>query len=168
MIDKKQLEKMVKHNLKVKKILFIISLVLLGLGSACLVTFFSLYATGYDVLLMPDFFGEIQYTLRSLMSDLEIVFISAGAVLMLFSFLIFGRRANFAKAMLDNYDKFKEDQFRSYNTKPSAAPIVDVKPLPEDKPKGKYDDLINEYQKLYEQGLISKEDLEKKKKELGY
>lgn len=168
MIDKVQLEKMIKHNLKVKKILFIISLVLLGLGSACLATFISLYATGYDVILMPDFFGEIQYTLRSLMSDLEIMFISAGGVLMLFSFLIFGRRANFAKVMLDNYDKIKAEQSRSWNTMPSAAPTVDVKPVPEDKPKGKYDDLINEYQKLYEQGLISKEDLEKKKKELGY
>ena len=38
-------------------------------------------------------------------------------------------------------------------------------PAPE-KPKGKYDDLIHEYEKLYEKGYITKEELDKKKAEL--
>ena len=167
MIDKKQLEQMYKHNLKVKKILFIISMCLFAAATAFIVGFIVLYATGYDVILIPEFL-TVEVTLRGVFIDFFETCLAGGLVLLLFSFLIFGRRAAVAKAMLDNFEQIYEEQNRAYGTKPSGAPIVDVKPVQNEKPKGKYDDLIAEYTKLYEQGVITKEDLENKKKELGY
>lgn len=166
MVDKKQLEDMVKHNLKVKKVLFIVSMCLFGASLAFLVGFIVLFATGYDVSLMPDYLVDV--TLRYVFLDLFETTLAGAIVTILFSTLIFARRAAMAQAMLENFDKIYEEQSKAWNTHPSASPIVDVKPAPEEKPKGKYDDLIAEYTKLYEQGLISKEDLENKKKELGY
>ena len=164
MIDKQQLERMYKHNLKVKKVLFIISMVLFGLATAFLAGFLAIYISGKDIELMPELFEGL--TLSYLMLDLFNTAISAAIVLLLFSLLIFARRARFAKAMLDDYDRLYAEQSRVWNTKPSGAPVVDVKPVEQEKPKGKYDDLIREYEKLCEQGYISKEDLEKKKAEL--
>ena len=166
MVDKTQLENMVKHNLKVKKILFIISIFLFSLAVAFLVGFIVLFATGYDVVMMPEIFVDL--TLRYIFIDLFEFSLAGAIVTILFSTLIFGRRAQMAKSMLDNFDKIYAEQSKMWNTKPSGSPIVDAKPIEEDKPKGKYDDLIKEYTKLYEQGIITKEDLENKKKELGY
>ena len=166
MIDKQQLEKMVVHNLKVKKILFIISMCLFGGAALALAGAIALLITGYDVSLIPDIIEG--YTLRSLFIDITFELVAAGLVLLLFSVLIFARRAAMAKAMLDNFDKINEEQQRLYKTYPSGSPIVDAKPVDEAKPKGKYDDLIAEYTKLCDQGLITKEELENKKKELGY
>ena len=167
MVDKKQLEAMYKHNLKVKKVLFIVSLCLLTASVLFFTGFLILYFTNKDVMLIPDFL-TVEVTLRGVFIDLFESCLAGGLVTMLFSFLIFGRRAAMAKAMLDNFDQIYQEQSKDWNTKPSGTPIVDVKPMPEEKPKGKYDDLIKEYTKLYEQGVITKEDLENKKKELGY
>lgn len=165
MLDKKQLEQIIKHNLKVKKVLFIVSMALFGATLLSLTGFIILLARNIDVVLIPDVIADV--TLRGMLLDLFSVTLSGAVVTLLFSTLIFGRRVMMAQAMLDNFDRIYEEQNRAYNTKPSGAPIVDVKDVQE-KPKGKYDDLIKEYTKLYEQGLISKEDLENKKKELGY
>ena len=167
MLDKKQLEAMYQHNLKVKKVLFIISLCLFAASTIFLTTFLILYFNGYDVMLIPEFLTT-EVTLRAVLVDLFESSLAGGLVTMLFSFLIFGRRAAVAKSMLENFDQIYQEQSKDWNTKPSGTPIVDVKPMPEEKPKGKYDDLIKEYTKLYEQGVITKEDLENKKKELGY
>lgn len=162
MLDKASLEKMLQHSLKVKKVLFIISMCLYGLAAAFLATYIALKVSGYDILLMPDYFEDITLTL--VLFDFFSTALSGAIVTLLFSRLIFARRAIVYKAMLDNYDQTYAKQAQTWNSKPSATPIVDVKPI--EKPKGKYDDLINEYQKLYEQGLISKESFEAKKKEL--
>ena len=166
MVDKKQLEEMVKHNLKVKKVLFIISMCLFGASILFLTGLIVLLVKNVDVSLMPDVVAEL--TLRGTLLDMFTTCLAGGIITIMFSTLIFARRAAMAQAMLDNFDKIYEEQTRFYNTKPSGAPIVDVMPAEEAKPKGKYDDLIKEYTKLYEQGLITKEDLENKKKELGY
>ena len=162
MIDKVQLERMYKHSLKVKKVLFIISLVLFGLATAAIVGLIVLLAMNVDVLLMPEFLEDI--TLRVILIDLAETFIAGGLVCILFSFLIFARRARFAKAMLDNFDQQMASQARTFNSKPSGTPIVDVKPV--EPQQNKYAGLITEYQKLYEQGVITKEEFEAKKKEL--
>lgn len=167
MVDKKQLEQMYQHNLKVKKILFIISMCLFAAATAFIVGFIILYANGYDVLLIPELLTT-EVTLRGMFIDFFETCLAGALVTLLFSLLIFNRRAMVAKAMLDSFDQIYAEQTRGYATKPSGTPIVDVKPVPNEKPKGKYDDLIAEYTKLYEQGIISKEDLENKKKELGY
>lgn len=166
MIDKKQLEEIVKHNLKVKKVLFIVSMSLFAASMLFMVGLIILLVQNKDVVLIPDVIADV--TLRGTFIDLFTTCLSGGIVTLLFSFLIFGRRAAMAQAMLDNFDTIYEEQTKAYRTHPSGTPIVDVKPVEETKPKGKYDDLINEYTKLYEQGLITKEDLENKKKELGY
>ena len=166
MVDKQQLERMYVHNLKVKKILFIISMCLFGAATLALAGFIVLQATGYDIVLIPEYI--VDFTLKYVCLDLFETFLAGALVLLLFSFLIFNRRAMMAKAMLDNFDQIYAEQSRAWNSMPSAAPIVDAKPVEEAKPKGKYDDLIKEYEKLYNQGLITKEEFENKKKELGY
>ena len=165
MFDKKQLENMYKHSLKVKKVLFILSMVFFGVGTAFLVAYIVLNAVGKDVLLIPDLMAT-DFTLRMLFVDLAMDFISAGVVCILFSFLIFARRARLAKYLLDDYDRVQAEQAKAWTSKPSAAPIVDVKPA-EEAPKGKYDDLLKEYEKLYEKGFITKEELDNKRKELS-
>lgn len=164
MLDKKQLENMYKHSLKVKKVLFILSMVFFGVGTAFLVAYIVLNAVGKDVLLIPDLMAT-DFTLRMLLVDLAMDFISAGVVCILFSFLIFARRARLAKYLLDDYDRVKSEEAKGWTSKPSSAPIVDVKPA-EEQPKGKYDDLLKEYEKLYEKGYITKEELDNKRKEL--
>ena len=166
MLDKKQLEQIIKHNLKVKKVLFIVSMALFGAALLSLTGFIVLLAKNVDIILIPDVIADL--TLRGVFLDLFSVTISGAIITLLFSTLIFGRRVLMAQAMLENFDRIYEEQNRIYNTKPSGTPIVDVKDVQNEKPKGKYDDLIKEYTKLYEQGLITKEDLENKKKELGY
>lgn len=164
MLDKKQLENMYKHSLKVKKVLFILSMVFFGVGTAFLVAYIVLNVVGKDVLLIPDLMAT-DFTLRMLLVDLAMDFISAGVVCILFSFLIFARRARLAKYLLDDYDRVKSEEAKGWTSKPSSAPIVDVKPA-EEQPKGKYDDLLKEYEKLYEKGYITKEELDNKRKEL--
>lgn len=164
MLDKKQLENMYKRSLKVKKVLFILSMVFFGVATAFLVAYIVLTATGKDVLLIPDLMA-VDFTLRMLFIDVSMDFLSAGVVCILFSFLIFARRARLAKYLLDDYDRLKGEEARGWTSKPSAAPIVDVKPA-EEQPKGKYDDLLHEYEKLYEKGYITKEELDNKRKEL--
>lgn len=166
MVDKQQLEKIYVHSLKVKKVLFIISMCLYGLAIAALISYIVLKVNGFDILLIPDFL-ELEYFFTSFLMDIFSMTLAGAIITLLFSRLIYGRRAIMSKAMLENYDQIVNEQSKMYNTMPNASPIVDVKPT-EEKPKGKYDDLIKEYTKLCEQGLISKEELANKKKELGY
>lgn len=163
-MDKAQLERMYKHNLKVKKVLFIISMALFGVATALIFAVIILRINGVDVLLIPEFLSY-EYYLSNALLDLFSTCLAGGIMTLLFSTLIFSRRAVMAKVMLDNYDQIKQEQARMWKTMPSEAPIVDVKEAPQ---KGKYDDLIKEYQKLCDQGLITKEELEQKKKDLGY
>ena len=165
MFDKKQLENMYKHSLKVKKVLFILSMIFFGVGTGLLVGYIVLYSLGKDVLLIPDLM-QTDFTLQMLLVDLSMDFISAGVVCILFSFLIFARRARLAQALLKDFDRVQAEQAKAWTSKPSAAPIVDVKPA-EEAPKGKYDDLLKEYEKLYEKGFITKEELDNKRKELS-
>lgn len=163
-MDKQQLERMHKHNLKVMKVLFIVSMALFAVMTGAMIGFILVFNSPRDVVLLKDLLGE-QFTLSSLFFDLTDTCFAAGLVCLLFSLLIFRRRARFAKALYDDYDRIYAEQSKGWDTKPSGAPIVDVMPAPE-KPKGKYDDLIHEYEKLYEKGYITKEELDKKKAEL--
>ena len=166
MLDKQQLEKMVIHNLKVKKVLFIVSMCLFGVACISLIPLIIMTVQGIDVLLIPDLM-TVKYTLSEFLVDVFVTFLSGGVMTLLFSLLIFGRRANFAKALLENYDQVYAEQTKAWRSMPDAS-IVDVKPVQEEPKKGKYDGLINEYRKLYEQGVITEEEYKQKRKDLGY
>ena len=168
-MNKEQLERLYKHSLKVKKVLFIVSMCLFGAAVGSLVSFIILRANNVDMLLIPDYVTT-EITLTLLLIDAFDTFLAGGIVCLLFSVLIYARRARVAKSLLDNYDQMQAQNARAWGTMPSSSEpeVVDVKPIYETKPKGKYDDLIHEYELLYERGLITKEDLENKKKELGY
>ena len=168
-MNKQQLERLYKHSLKVKKVLFIISMCLFTAALLTLIAFIIMRANNVDVLLIPDYVTT-EITLTILLIDFFDTFLAGGIVTLLFSVLIYARRARMAKMMLDNYDQMQAQNARMWGTMPSAKEpeVVDVKQVYESKPKGKYDELIHEYELLYERGLITKEDLENKKKELGY
>lgn len=165
MYTKQQLEQIRAKALKVEKILFIISMVCFGVATALFATFIALYVSKIDVLLIPDLL-TLEYTLQNLLADLMSTFVTAGIVLIILSKVVFRRRAITAKIMIERMDATRDFQARSWNSKPSGTPdIVDVKPA--GPTYGKYEGIIHEYEKLYEQGLITKEDLENKKKELA-
>lgn len=165
MYTKQQLELIRDKALKVSKILFVISMVCFGIASGLFAAFISLYVLKIDVILIPDYL-TLEYTLQNLLADVMSTFITAGVVLIILSKVVFRRRAIMAKIMIERMDTVQATQSQSWNTKPSGTPdIVDVKPAGPS--YGKYEGIIHEYEKLYEQGLISKEDLENKKKELA-
>ena len=165
MYTKEQLELIRNKSLKVSKILFIISMVCFGIATALFGTFLGLYIAKIDVLLIPDYL-TLEYTLQNLLADVMSTFITAGIVLIILSKVVFRRRAIMAKIMIERMDHVRNEQAQTWNTKPSGTPdIVDVKPAGPS--YGKYEGIIHEYEKLYEQGLITKEDLENKKKELA-
>ena len=161
MNEKEQIERLYKHNLKVSKVMFIISMILLGLATACVVGLAVMISMQVDVILLPSVVEGI--TLQGVLRDIFSLFVSGGIVCLLFSLLIFRRRANFFKNLYENSDKVR---FVFGANPVNGGEPVDVKPVQEAKPKGPYDDLIEEYRKLYEQNLITKEEFEQKKKEL--
>lgn len=162
MNNKEQLQRLVDHNLKVSKVLFIISLCLFGAATLCLVGLIVMISLELDFIFFPEISDGISF--RDILRDFFSLMISGGVVCILFSFLIFRRRANFYRLLLEHPEQFQSPFGpRTVNSSPQT---VDVKPAPEAKPKGPYDDLIEEYRKLCEQGLITKEEFEQKKKEL--
>ena len=166
MPDKQTLESMRRHSLKVKKVLLIVSICLFTVSLLSLIPLIIMRFQGIDVILIPDLLS-VDYYLSELLVDVFVTFLSGGVMTLLFSLLVFGRRANFAQAMLENYDELYAAQSKAWKSMPDAS-IVDVKPVQEEPKKGKYDDLINEYRKLYEQGLITEEEYKQKRKDLGY
>ena len=160
MNEKEQIERLYKHNVKVGKVMFIISMCLFALATACIVGLAVMISLQVDIILLPSVVDDL--TLQGVLRDFFSLFISGGIVCILFFALIFRRRANFFKNLLENSDKIRFVYGRPVN----GGEAVDVKPAPQEKPKGPYDDLIEEYRKLYEQNLITKEEFEQKKKEL--
>ena len=158
MNEKEQLHRLYLSNKKTAKILFIISMSLFGAATAIIAGLVVMITLQVDVILLQQYIEG--FTLQGILRDFFSLFISGAIATLLFSVLIFRRRANMFKQMYDNADKIK---FAAWKTVINPT-TVDVKPA--EKPKGKYDDLIEEYRKLYEQGLITKEDFENKKKEL--
>ena len=161
MNEKEQIERLYKHNLKVSKVMFVISMVLFSLATACIIGLAVMISLQIDVILLSSIVEGI--TLQGVLRDFFSLFISGGVVCILFSTLIFRRRAYFFKNLYENSDKIRFAYGARVN---NQSEPVDVKPVEDAKPKGPYDDLIEEYRKLYEQNLITKEEFEMKKKEL--
>lgn len=162
MYDKELLSRNIKHYLKVSKVLFIISICLFAAATLTLVGLIIMFAIEKDFIFFPEIGDGISF--RDILRDFFSLFVSGGVVCVLFSTLIFRRRANFFKMILEHPENFNSPyQTRSAN---DNVKTVDVKDAPIEKKKGPYDDLIEEYRKLYEQGLITKEEFETKKKEL--
>ena len=70
-MDKAQLERMYKHNLKVKKVLFIISMALFGVATALIFAVIMLRINGVDVLLIPEFLSYVDPKIKG---DLDMAF----------------------------------------------------------------------------------------------
>lgn len=175
--SKEEYEKSYLRNKKLQKIFFIISMALFALTIALVIIVIVMTINDVDVVLIPELISsEITFTLRNLLTDFISTALAAAIVLLVFSACVFRRRANFAKAVSNNYDEFAKQMNRfeqTYSPNPSTVdvkPVEEEKPNPEasnkDEPTGKYASIIMEYKKLYEQGFISEEEYIAKKKEL--
>ena len=119
MLDKQTLERMVKHSLKVKKVLLTISICLFAVSPLPLIGLIIMTVQGVDILLVPDLLA-VDYYLSEALVDLFVTILTGAIITLLFAFIIFGRRANFAQAMLDNYDKLYAEQSKAWKSMPSG------------------------------------------------
>lgn len=152
MID---LEKFYNRQIQLKNRFLKIAITLFVIAALSLSGFIALYVTGYDVLLIPELIEGIYLTM--LLIDLFSTLTSIGLVMLIFSTLVFARRARIAKMMMQQNRTVDIDR---------VVVTTDVKPVEKEPQVNKYQNIIDQYKKLYEQGLISKEDYLAKKKEL--
>ena len=152
MID---LEKFYKRQIQLKNRFLKIAITLFVIAILSLSGFIALYVTGYDVLLIPELIEGIYLTM--LLIDLFSTLTSIGLVMLIFSTLVFARRARIAKMMMQQNRTVDIDR---------VVVTTDVKPVEKEPQVNKYQNIIDQYKKLYEQGLISKEEYLDKKKEL--
>lgn len=152
MID---LEKFYKRQIQLKNRFLKVAITLFVIATLSLSGFIALYVTGYDVLLIPELIEGIYLTM--LLIDLFSTLTSIGLVMLIFSTLVFARRARIAKMMMQQNRTVDIDR---------VVVTTDVKPVEKEPQVNKYQNIIDQYKKLYEQGLISKEDYLDKKKEL--
>ena len=152
MID---LEKFYNRQIQLKNRFLKIAITLFVIATLSLSGFIALYVTGYDVLLIPELIEGIYLTM--LLIDLFSTLTSIGLVMLIFSTLVFARRARIAKMMMQQNRTVDIDR---------VVVTTDVKPVEKEPQVNKYQNIIDQYKKLYEQGLISKEDYLAKKKEL--
>lgn len=152
MID---LEKFYNRQIQLKNRFLKIAITLFVIATLSLSGFIALYVTGYDVLLIPELIEGIYLTM--LLIDLFSTLTSIGLVMLIFSTLVFARRARIAKMMMQQNRTVDIDR---------VVVTTDVKPVEKEPQVNKYQTIIDQYKKLYEQGLISKEDYLAKKKEL--
>lgn len=151
-----QLREIYERSIQLRKRFSTLAIIFFLAANASLIGEIILYMVKVDVLLIPELIEGLY--LSNVLLELFTIFISVAIMFILFSSLVFARRAKMAKLMMEN----KSTVIADNNV------TVDVKDVPQSEPqnKSKYSKIIDEYQKLYDQGLISKEDFETKKKEL--
>lgn len=148
-----QLKTIYEQSLRFKKRFMSLAIIFFVIGNLCLIGELILYLLKVDVLLIPKLIEGLY--LSNLLLELFTIFVSIGVMFVIFSYAVFARRARYAKMMMEQKTTVVIDK----------RITVDVEDVPEQKPS-KYSNIISEYEKLYKQGLISKEDYEAKKKEL--
>lgn len=151
-----ELKKLYERSITLKRRFVSLAYIFFSLALIMIAGFVSLLILRIDVELIPDLVGEGLY-LSYVLIEFSSTFISVGVVMLIFAYLLFGRRAKIFKQAMNGQGQ----PHQNINT-------VDVKDIPEEKPvvSSKYSNLLKQYKSLYEQGLISKEDYESKKKEL--
>lgn len=145
-IDKKQIQKEIDSLRRNQKIFFILGLSFFGVALALSIAAF--------VLFFKDVGGDLFFYLAQLGGTMLMVAIT----MLILRTALFTFRINVRLAMLQGIVTIDE--------KGQYVPTVDVKPVPEEKVKSKEEELVDQYENLYKQGHISKEDFEKKKKEI--
>lgn len=151
-----QLREIYERSIHLRKRFSTLAVIFFLSANASLIGAIILYMVKVDVLLVPELIDGLY--LSNVLLELFTIFVSVAIMFILFSSLVFARRAKMAKLMMENKSTVIVDN----------NVTVDVKDIPQSEPqnKSKYSKIIDEYQKLYDQGLISKEDFETKKKEL--
>ena len=146
MPDKEQLQKEINSMLRTRKIFLIIAL---GFFAVALILFIIGVVIG-----LKDINSEEYY----LVTYLSGVALMVALTMMILRSALFNFRINVRRAIIEGNIKMEQDG--------RYVQTVDVKPVPEEKPLTKEEELYKQYEELYEKGLISKEDLDKKKEEL--
>ncbi len=146
-IDKNNLEKEIKSLYKKRRVFTILGFSFLGAGATLL--FLSIY---FSVMKISDVVDLINVMLILPLSNL---LITASLVMFILRSVLFNRRIAVRQLLLIDPTAF--DDLNNANVE-----TVDVKEMP----KSHNQELLEQYENLYKQGYISKEDLDKKKEEL--
>ena len=103
---------------------------------------------------VQDIGGDIFFYLAQLSGSTLMVAIT----MLILRSVLFSYRINVRQAIIDGVIQVNEQG--------QYVQTVDVKPVPEEKPLSKEEELYKQYEELYKAGHITKEDLDKKKEEL--
>lgn len=149
--DKAKLQKELEELLLKKKIFLIVSLSLFAISIGL--------AIAYIVMVVQKTISDNTAVVLSVISD--ITFCAAIVILVLRSAL-FSFKINIRRAILNGEVQISDVQ----SIDPNSVPITDVKPAPQSVIKTREQELVDQYEDLYNKGYISKEDFESKKKEI--
>lgn len=150
-LDKAKLQKELEELLLKKKIFLIVSLSLFAISIGL--------AIAYIVMVVQKTISDNTAVVLSVISD--ITFCAAIVILVLRSAL-FSFKINIRRAILNGEVQISDVQ----SIDPNSVPITDVKPAPQPVIKTREQELVDQYEDLYNKGYISKEDFESKKKEI--
>ena len=146
MPDKEQLQKEIDSMMRSRKIFLFI-------------------AIGFFVISLALFITSVVFGLRDINSEeyyltayLSGIALMIGLTMMILRSALFNFRINVRRAIINGNIKVEQDG--------RFVQTVDVKPVPEEKPLSKEEELYKQYEELYKAGHITKEDLDKKKEEL--
>ncbi len=146
--DKDKLDKEINSFLKKRRLFLILGFSFLG-GSFALSIISSILETLYannSVVLLID----------ALLLSLASLLFAASITMFILRRALFSTRFYNSRIIVDEVNKTKEEV-------DDDAATVDVKEMP----KSHNEELLEQYENLYKQGLISEEDLNKKREELS-
>ena len=161
MKDKQTLINEINRYKKSKKIFLIIAIVLSALALLSFISYHDYNENYYGGLYQDNKIYLPEYEkLFALLIYLSDFFLSGSLVMFLLRVVLFNFRIQVRErliAMMDNNNSY-DTPFRDYPNQDVVNAEAHVLSIEES--------LIREYEKLYEQGLISKDDLERRKKEI--
>ncbi len=147
--DKNTLEKELKSLYKKRKIFTILGFSFLGVGATLL--FLSIYFSAIKVNEILDLVNTL------VILPLSNLFITASLVMFILRSVLFNRKIAMRQLLLIDPNAFTVVK--------DNGETVDVKDVVEPS-KSHNQELLEQYENLYKQGYISKDDLDKKKEEL--
>lgn len=157
-INKDNIKKEIERFQKKRKLLITLGIVLASLG--LIGSFLTLY-----VVLYPANFADALVQTCNYLSILFSMLFDGGVVLIILGAAVYGTRIKLRRSIVESDsipDKFTVSEFNEDGEK--VVEIIETKP--EEKPVNKYEAILKEYEKLRDQGLITNEEYEQKKKEL--
>ena len=145
-IDKKQLQKEIDSMIRTRKIFLFIAI---GLFAVTFALSMAAFIIGFS-----DIGGDLYFYLAQLGG----IFLMGALTMLILRSALFSFRINVRRAMIDGLITIDE--------KGQYVPVTDVKPVIENKELTREEELVKQYEELYEKGYISKEDLDAKRKEI--